>query len=82
MIKHVLPELGPVDPMRMHVPTEGPDGIVSDHNGIVLGVAASDEVDGRYYIASVGNDYSIYVYDVKHSFNQKWEQAGAHDGYG
>ena len=79
-MKHILPELSPVDPMRMRVPTEGPDAFVSDHNGIVLDVAASDEVDGRYYIASVGNDYAIYVYDVKRSFSQKWKQAGAHEG--
>ena len=77
---HQLPEFSPVDPMRMTIPMEEADAVVTDHNGIVLGVAASDEVDGSYYVASVGNDYALFVYSVNRSFNRVWNQARAHDG--
>ena len=38
--------------------------VLEDHDGIVLDVAVSEEIDGAYYLASVGNDYMLNVYDV------------------
>ena len=57
MAIHAVPELSPVDPSHPGSPSEeAPEKVLEDHNGIVLDVAVSDEVDGKHYLASVGND--------------------------
>lgn len=77
---HSLPELTPVDANRSSVPTEDPDASITDHNGIVLGVAVSDEVDGTHYMASVGNDYALYVYNITGRVRRVWDNTKAHNG--
>ena len=77
---HSLPELDPVEANRSSVPTEDPHSILTDHNGIVLGVAVSDEVDRAYYLASVGNDYALYVYDITGRIKRVWSESQAHKG--
>ena len=81
MAIHSVPELSPVDPSHMGSPAEeAPDMVLEDHHGIVLDVAVSDEVDGKYYLASVGNDYAMFVYTLGHHARQAWNEPAAHRG--
>ena len=68
---HSLPELDPVEANRSSVPSEDPQVVVTDHDGIVLGVAVSDEV---------GNDYALYVYDITGRVKRVWSESRAHNG--
>jgi WD40 repeat protein len=52
-----------------------------DHDGAVLDVAVSDEVNGAWYLASVGNDYALYVHVLSQEEEKKvWGQRRAHEG--
>lgn len=53
---------------------------LTDHDGIVLGVAVSDEVDQTYYMASVGNDYALHVYNITGRVKRVWDESQAHKG--
>lgn len=78
---HDIPEFSPVDPNHNGVPEEeDASAILEDHNGIVLGVAVSDEVDGKHYLASVGNDYALFVYTLDRRARSAWHQQDAHKG--
>ena len=78
---HDIPEFSPVDPNHNGVPEEeDASAIPEDHNGIVLGVAVSDEVDGKHYMASVGNDYALFVYTLDRRACSAWHQQNAHKG--
>ena len=46
----------------------------------MLGVAVSDEVDGKHYLASVGNDYALFVYTLDRRARSAWHQQDAHKG--
>lgn len=77
---HFIPELQPQDASPSgHPAEEHPIAILDDHTGIVMDVAVSDEVDGEYYLASVGNDYNLNVYTVKQSAQLVWNEPSAHN---
>lgn len=79
MAIHSLPELSPVDPVHAGSPEEElPDHVLEDHHGIVLDVAVSDEVDGKHYLASVGNDYALFVYTIGRHIRLAWSEPAAH----
>lgn len=81
MAIHAIPELSPVDPAHAGSPEEDlPDVVLEDHHGIVLDVAVSDEVDGKHYLASVGNDYALFVYTLGSHTRQAWSEPAAHRG--
>lgn len=67
VLLHSLPELGPVDVARTITPTEDAERTLTDHDGMVTGVAMSDDVDGSVYLASVGSDYALNLYNVSRS---------------
>ncbi|KAK8831328.1 hypothetical protein WA577_001434 [Blastocystis sp. JDR] len=78
---HTVPELSPVDPSHPGSPSEeAPEKVLEDHNGIVLDVAVSDEVDGKHYLASVGNDYALFVYTLGKHTRLAWSDSAAHRG--
>lgn len=80
---HSIPELQPQDPNHTGRPEEdSADVILDGHNGIVMDVAVSDEVNGQYYLASVGNDYSLYVYTISKRTSHAWNKERAHNSYG
>ena len=54
--------------------------VLEDHDGIVLDVAVSEEIDGAYYLASVGNDYMLNVYDVTRRGSRIASLHQAHEG--
>lgn len=82
MAIHAVPELSPVDPSHPGSPSEeAPEKVLEDHNGIVLDVAVSDEVDGKHYLASVGNDYALFVYTLGEHTRLAWSDSAAHRGW-
>lgn len=77
---HSIPELRPQDANHSGKPEEdGPDVILDDHTGIVMDVAISDDVSGRHYLASVGNDYNLHVYTVGKRVSRAWSRERAHN---
>ena len=78
---HVLPELGAKNIMAGDVspPEEEPIEKIEDHTGVVLDVALSDDMDDCYYMASVGNDYSLHVYHLDKKVSSLFSIVPAHD---
>ena len=79
---HSIPELHPLDSSHNGRPEEDEaDQILDDHNGIIMDVAVSDEVDNTYYLASVGNDYALKVYNTGKHTSLAWDKENAHNAY-
>ena len=77
---HSLPELSPVDVSRAVTPTEDAERTLTDHDGMVTGVALSDDVDGSFYLASVGSDYVLNLYNASQGFKRVLCEK-AHQGF-
>ena len=54
--------------------------LASASEDVRVGVAVSDEVDGKHYLASVGNDYALFVYTLDRRARSAWHQQDAHKG--
>lgn len=54
---------------------------VSAHNGIVSCIATSSSINGRFFVASGGSDYSLVIYSLNTKSIQIHKQIpNAHDG--
>ena len=75
LLLHVLPESAST------TTTITPVCSKSDHNGIITCLDLSSSINGKFYVATGGNEYAMYVYSLQNtSCHLLWKIPSAHNG--
>lgn len=75
LLLHVLPE------PSLTTTTVSPVYSKSDHNGIITCLDMSSSINGKFYVATGGNDYALFIYSLQNtSCHLLWKVPSAHNG--